>query len=76
MKEVTNEGQIRTLSLSDSQRTISTHPQLVASTPPEQQSRKKESQQGSSFGNEKEEVDGSGCGSEWWFIKSTSLNSF
>ena len=45
MKEVTNEGQIRTLSLSDSQRTISTHPQLVASTPPEQQSRKKESQQ-------------------------------
>ena len=44
MKEVTNEGQIRTLSLSDSQRTISTHPQLVTSTPSEQQSRKKVSQ--------------------------------
>ena len=44
MKEVTNEGQIRTLSLSDSQRTISTHPQLVTSTPSEQRSRKKVSQ--------------------------------
>lgn len=38
--------------------------------------RKSKSQQGSGFGNEEEEVDGSGCGSERWFIKSTSLTSF
>ena len=45
MKEVTNEGQICTLSLADSQRTISTHPQLVTSTHSEQWSTKKVSQQ-------------------------------